>query len=159
MKQQFLVSGSTVIVAIISAIIVMIIHEFTKAIGYLCYIKIYNKKYSKNIVCPGIFRLHRYIDPIGPIFAVTNYSAFSKPYPYMIKSPKASLLIGLSGYLSMGLLFVIAIICHNSILPIVEMNEYVTFILHGLSEFIAYFCVLVFFLMINRLFHIILRIF
>ena len=144
MKEQLIVSGSTVLVAIVAAIIVMIVHDFTKAVAYMCYINIYNKKYNKLIICPGIFKIHRYIDPVGLILAVTNYTAFSKPYPYIIKSKKAALIIGILGYVSLGMLFALAIIGHNYILPTVILHEYVNFILHGVLEFVAYFCVMMF---------------
>ena len=144
MKQQLIVSSSTILVAIIAAILVMIVHDFTKAISYLCYVKIYNKKYNKNLICPGVFKLYRYIDPVGLVLAVTNYTAFSKPYPYIIKSKKAALIIGILGYLSIGILFILAIVGHNYILPVVQLHEYAIFILHGLLEFIAYFSIMMF---------------
>ncbi len=144
MKEQLIISSSKIIVAIVAAIIVMIVHDFTKAIAYMCYIKIYNKKYNKLIICPGIFKIHRYIDPVGLILAVTNYSVFSKPYPYVIKSKKAALIIGILGYASLGILFTLAIIGHNYILPTLAIHKYANFILHGLLEFTAYYCVMMF---------------
>ena len=142
MKQQLIVSAVTIIVALFAATIVMVFHEITKSVAYWCYIKIYNKKYNKLVICPGILKLHRYIDPIGMILALTNYVIFSKQYPFIIKSKKASLLIGLTGYISIVFLFIGAIISHNNFLNYVELHPYLEFFLHGLFEFIAYFCVM-----------------
>ena len=95
----------TFFASIIAASIVMIIHEFVKALAYKCYINMYNKKYNKLNICPGIFRLGRYIDPIGLILSVTNYVSFSRQYPFIIKSKKASFLIGAIGYLTLAFTF------------------------------------------------------
>ena len=113
MKHQLLVSFATLVLAIVAAIIVMIIHEFTKAMAYSIYIRIYNKKYNKEEPCKGIFKFHRYIDPVGVIFAATNNGIFSKQYPFVIRSKKASLIIGIAGYVSLAITFIIASICYR----------------------------------------------
>ena len=68
-------------------------------------IKIYNKKYNKNEKCPGVWEIYKYVDPIGLILAATSNGIFSKQYPFVIRSKKASCLIGLTGYASMIVTF------------------------------------------------------
>ncbi|MBE5935523.1 MAG: hypothetical protein E7262_07000 [Lachnospiraceae bacterium] len=109
MKEQLIDSCMAVLVALIAASVVMIVHELSKALAYKCYIHIYNKKYDKMVICPDILKLHRYIDPVGLILAITNYGLFSKQYPFIIKSKKASFLIGIIGYISLGIVLVLAI--------------------------------------------------
>ena len=105
MKEQLLTSLITIIISIVAAAIVMVIHELTKAIAYLAYIKNYNRKYNKLNICSGILKIHRYIDPVGVILSATNYVTFSKQYPFIIKSRKASFIIGLIGYIITAIMF------------------------------------------------------
>ena len=146
MKHKLLVSLAMVIIAIVAAVIVMIIHELTKAIAYAVYIKIYNKKYNKNEKCIGVWKVHKYIDPIGLILAATSNGIFSKQYPFVIRSKKASFLIGLIGYLALIVLFGAAIVSyriffgHDIVLDNNQIELY--YLLKGIKyilEFIAYF--------------------
>lgn len=86
--------------AFIAGAVVMILHEFPKAF-------IYNrlspnqdpKRRSK------IYKLHHYIDPIGIILCITNQAGFSKPYMYRIKDKKTNLIMGITGLISLLLIF------------------------------------------------------
>lgn len=86
--------------------LVMIVHEFFKSLVYCVYVK----KYEPTIETKGLFRIWRYIDPIGVIFSFCNLGVYSKQYPYIIKSRKAAVTIGLTGYMSMFVTFIVAII-------------------------------------------------
>lgn len=146
MKQALYLSFRTLLIAIVAAFIVMIVHELCKSIAYAIYIRIYNKKYNKKEKCVGVFKLHRYIDPIGVIFAATSNGIFSKQYPFVIRSRKASFLIGLAGYLSMIALFLVTIFIyraffgHDIVLDRDQMVLY--YLIKGtkyIMEFVAYF--------------------
>ncbi len=146
MKQAIYLSFRTLLIAIVAAFFVMIIHELCKSIAYAIYIKIYNKKYNKKEKCEGLFKVHRYIDPVGTIFAATSNGIFSKQYPFVIRSRKASFLIGLAGYVSMALLFLVTIVCyrtffgHDIVLSDDQMVLY--YLIKGtkyIMEFVAYF--------------------
>ena len=146
MKHKLLMSLVMVVIAIVAAVIVMVIHELTKAIAYAIYIKIYNKKYNKNEKCPGIWKIYRYVDPIGLILAATSNGIFSKQYPFVIRSKKASCLIGLSGYLSMLVAFGASVISYRVFFgQDIMFNDNqiaVYYIVKGIKyilEFIAYF--------------------
>lgn len=151
MKHKLIISLAMVAIAIVAAVIVMVIHELMKAIAYAIYIKIYNKKYNKNEKCPGIWKVYKYIDPIGLILAATSNGIFSKQYPFVIRSKKASFLIGLAGYLSLIGIFGASVICYrlyfgqDIILADNQIQLY--YILKGIKyilEFVAYFSVALF---------------
>lgn len=113
MKEQILMAVITVLTSIVATAIVMIVHELAKSIAYLIYVKNYNRKYNKLNICPGIFRLHRYVDPVGLILSVTGYVTISKQYPFLIKSRKASFLIGLIGYITTALMFFTSVLAYR----------------------------------------------
>lgn len=146
MKQALYLSFRTLLIAIVAAMIVMIVHELCKSIAYAIYIRIYNHKYNKKEKCSGIFKIHRYIDPIGVIFSATSNGVFSKQYPFVIRSRKASFLIGLTGYLSMIVLFLVTVLSYRNFFgqTIVLNGDQVllSYLIKGTKytmEFVAYF--------------------
>lgn len=90
--------------ALLAGGFVMILHEFPKAI-------IYNRlNTNKNSNSKhNIYKLHHYIDPIGLILCVTNQAGFSKPYMYRIKDKKTNFILGITGFFSLILVFVVSI--------------------------------------------------
>jgi membrane-associated protease RseP (regulator of RpoE activity) len=90
--------------ALIAGGIVMIIHEFPKAIIYNKMNSNQDKKRKRNI-----YKLHHYIDPIGLVLCVTNQAGFSKPYMYRIKDKKTNLILGITGFISLLVTFAISI--------------------------------------------------
>jgi hypothetical protein len=91
--------------SIIAGIIVMILHEFPKAVIYNRLSPYQDLKRKKNI-----FKLHHYIDPIGILLCITNQAGFSKPYMYRIKDKKTNMILGITGLASLIATFVISII-------------------------------------------------
>ncbi|MDF2587203.1 MAG: hypothetical protein K0S41_1044 [Anaerocolumna sp.] len=90
--------------SIIAGGIVMIIHEFPKALIY----NLMNPNQEKNRK-RNIYKLHHYIDPIGMILCATNQAGFSKPYMYRIKDKKTNLILGITGFISLLITFAISI--------------------------------------------------
>ena len=95
-----------VVVCLIAAVLLMIIHELFKAIVYMI---VRGHKQGGNIDKKGIWKIFRYIDPLGLILAVTCYVPVSKPYMFRIRDRKTNIIIGLSGF------FVLIIIFFSSI--------------------------------------------
>lgn len=91
--------------SIIAGMIVMIIHEFPKAVIYNKLSTYQDVKRKRNI-----YKLHHYIDPIGILLCITNYAGFSKPYMYRIKEKKTNMLLGITGLASLIAIFAISII-------------------------------------------------
>lgn len=89
--------------ALIAGALIMILHEFPKAF-------IYSRINSKSEIKHKhkIFKLHHYIDPIGLVLCVTNQTGFSKPYMYRIKDKKTNLILGITGFLSLFVIFAIS---------------------------------------------------
>lgn len=94
-----------IIATFIAAAIVMILHEFPKAYAYNLLSKDKNRKNKNNI-----FKLHHYIDPIGVLLCITNQAGFSKPYMYRIKDKRTNLILGITGFLSLLIVFSISIL-------------------------------------------------
>ena len=109
-----------IIAVIIAAIIVMVFHEFSKTFVYALYMK----KEKLNYKQYSFFKFWKYIDPIGVILAVVGCGIFSKQYPYLIKSKRAAIGIGLTGYLSMFLLAIMSTISYNNFLTFLKINSY-----------------------------------
>lgn len=96
------------LIKLISALIaggfVMILHELPKAIIYS------NLKPDKNVKSKNnIYRLHQYIDPIGILLCITNQVGFSKPYMYRIKDKKVNFILGITGFFSLIVVFIVSI--------------------------------------------------
>lgn len=93
-----------IIASFIAAAIVMILHEFPKAYVYNLLSKDKNAKNKNNI-----YKLVHYIDPIGMLLCITNVAGFSKPYMYRIKDKRTNLILGITGYISLLVVFAISI--------------------------------------------------
>lgn len=83
---EFLICG-------IVSVLLMILHEFPKAVVYKM------RKRTKKVYNHRIWELHRYIDPVGVILAVTSSVTFSKPFMLRIRDKKTNLLVGCTGFL------------------------------------------------------------
>lgn len=82
------------LMAIFTAAIIMVLHEFPKAVYYCISSEIRTSKHWwKKIVC-----LHRYIDPIGILLAVVSYAGFSKPLMFRVQDQKKNLKMGIIGF-------------------------------------------------------------
>jgi hypothetical protein len=90
--------------ALIAGGLVMILHEFPKAIIYSKMNPNQDPKRKYNI-----YKLYHYIDPIGIILCVTNQAGFSKPYMYRIKDKKMNFILGITGFLSLLVVFAVSI--------------------------------------------------
>lgn len=93
MKEKLLLIACT----LAAAICVMVLHEFAKAFAYFC-----TRDEKKNFF--AMFRLYKYIDPVGIIFSLTALSAFSKPYGYSVGRKKTNAAVGFAGFGSLLLM-------------------------------------------------------
>lgn len=92
-----------IIATFIATAIVMIAHEFPKAFAYSIISKNQDPKKKHKI-----YLLHHYIDPIGMLLCITNHAGFSKPYMYRIKDQKTNFILGLTGFISLLVTFLIS---------------------------------------------------
>lgn len=88
---------------IVSAVIVMILHELPKSIVYCAR----NKSADHNHT---IWKVWHYIDPVGLVFSLTNYSGFSKSYMFRVRSKTTNVWLGVTGYLSLIVMFITGIL-------------------------------------------------
>lgn len=96
-----------ILVCIIAAVILMIIHELTKSIVYLCVRKIEGKAASQN---NSIFAVWRYIDPLGILLAAVCYVPFSKPHLFRIRDKKTNMILGITGFSVLLSVFILSIV-------------------------------------------------
>lgn len=89
----------------IAGCVVMILHEFPKALLYNRLNKKQDPKKKRNI-----YKLYHYIDPIGMLFCLTNQIGFSKPYMYRLKNRKSNMMLGICGFVSLFLVFMASMI-------------------------------------------------
>lgn len=94
-----------ILAAFISGSLVMILHEFPKAILFYM-INPTKEKKDKSI----ILKVYHYIDPIGMIFCITSMAGFSKPYMYRIKDKKTNFVLGVCGLISLALVYLVSVL-------------------------------------------------
>ena len=84
-----------IVICLVAAVLLMVLHELFKAVIFvLLRVKENNKQIIKH---RGIWKLWRYIDPVGLVLAVTCYVPVSKPFMFRIRDKKTNLIIGISG--------------------------------------------------------------
>lgn len=93
-------------ICIIAAALIMVIHELTKSVVYLCVRKIQGQEASHN---NSILAMWRYIDPLGLLLSVTCFVPFSKPHLFRIRDKKTNMVLGVTGFTVLLLLFTLSI--------------------------------------------------
>lgn len=101
-----MISFIQIAAAVFAIILVMILHELPKAI-------VYNMSKGNKDSISDIFHIIRYVDPIGVIFCIATGAGFSKPYRYKIESKKQALAIGITGFGSLLLQFLVCMILYK----------------------------------------------
>lgn len=92
-----------IVICLVAAALLMVLHELFKAVIFvLLRVKENNKQIIKR---RGIWKLWRYIDPVGLVLAVTCYVPVSKPFMFRIRDKKTNLIIGISGLVFLAVIF------------------------------------------------------
>lgn len=84
---------------LLASALAMILHELPKSIVYIL-----TGRHCRAGDRRRIFQFHRYIDPVGWILFLTCHAGCSKPYPYRLKEKDTNIAIGLTGFLSLGVM-------------------------------------------------------
>lgn len=92
-----------IVATIFAAILVMIFHEVIKYTTYLITEPKRKKTDFKNLL-----KVHKFIDVIGIVFFLTTWIGFSRTSKYKISKTKTLSLIGISGLISMLILFAVS---------------------------------------------------
>ena len=128
------------IVAILCAsALVMMFHELPKSIMYIITGRHCGKEDKYNI-----FKLYRYIDPVGLILFIICHAGASRPYPYRLKERDTNVAIGMTGFLSLVLMIVGGAAFYNYLLinyPVfynVGMDQPGLFLLIKMSWYFIY---------------------
>ena len=92
-----------IVICLVAAVLLMVLHELFKSVIFvLLRVKENNKQSIKR---RGIWKLWRYIDPVGLVLAVTCYVPVSKPFMFRIRDKKTNLIIGISGLVFLAVIF------------------------------------------------------
>ena len=92
-----------IVICLVASVLLMVLHELFKAVIFvLLRVKENNKQIIKR---RGIWKLWRYIDPVGLVLAVTCYVPVSKPFMFRIRDKKTNLIIGISGLVFLAVIF------------------------------------------------------
>lgn len=92
-----------IVICLAAAALLMVLHELFKAVIFVLLRGKENNKQS--IKRRGIWKLWRYIDPLGLVLAVTCYVPVSKPFMFRIRDKKTNLIIGISGLVFLTVIF------------------------------------------------------
>lgn len=93
-------------VCIIAAALIMVIHELIKSIVYLLVRKVQGQAASHN---RSIFAVWKYIDPLGLLLSATCFVPVSKPHLFRIRDKKTNMVLGITGFLVLVLIFSLSI--------------------------------------------------
>lgn len=86
----------------VAASVLMIVHELSKAMVYM---GIQRHRKKKRIYTHSIWEVHRYLDPVGILLAITSSVTFSKPFMFRIQDKKVNRILGITGFLVLLLCF------------------------------------------------------
>lgn len=95
----------------------MILHELPKSIVYVL-----TGRHCQDGDRRRIFRLYQYIDPVGLILFLTCHAGCSRPYAYRLKEKDTNAAIGLTGFLTLGVLLMAGYACYHLVLPYLPMT-------------------------------------
>ena len=84
---------------LLASALVMILHELPKSVMYVM-----TSRHCRAGDKRQIWKLHRYIDPVGWILFMTCHAGCSRPYPYRLKEKDTNIAIGLTGFLALGVM-------------------------------------------------------
>lgn len=92
-------------VSIFVAGILMVMHELPKTFVYFCT----SAKEGKKQPWRRMFYVGNYLDPVGILLFSVSYAGFSKPYMFRIQSRKKNILLGITGFLNLVLIFCLSV--------------------------------------------------
>ncbi len=84
---------------LLASALAMILHELPKSVMYVV-----TSRHCRAGDRRQIWKLHRYIDPVGWILFLTCQAGCSRPYPYRLKEKDTNIAIGMTGFLALGVM-------------------------------------------------------
>lgn len=139
-----------ILICIIVSTLLMVIHELTKSIVYLCVRKVQRQAASQN---SSILAVWRYIDPLGILLSVVCFVPFSKPHLFRIRDKKTNMILGITGFLVLLLLFINSIaILKTGVFGMGKLLAKGDFMAHVISLFWQYMAILSFDMFIANMF-------
>lgn len=95
------------VICLFTAALLMILHEFVKASVYMA---LQRAAGSKRKFHNSIWKLHRYVDPVGLILSVTSCAPVSRPFMFRIREKKWNRILGIVGFLTIILTFSLSVL-------------------------------------------------
>ena len=96
---------------LLASALAMILHELPKSIMYIM-----TGRHCTPEDRLRIFRLNRYVDPIGLLFFLVCHAGASRPYPYRLKERDTNIAIGMTGFLALIVMIIGGTACYNFLL-------------------------------------------
>ncbi|WP_132087580.1 hypothetical protein [Frisingicoccus caecimuris] len=90
----------------------MVLHELPKSVVYVL-----TGRHCQAEDRYRIFKLHQYVDPVGWILFLICHAGCSRPYPYRLKEKDTNVAIGLTGFLSLGVMLMAGYAFYHLVLP------------------------------------------
>ena len=90
----------------------MVLHELPKSVVYVL-----TGRHCQAEDRYRIFKLHQYVDPVGWILFLICHAGCSRPYPYRLKEKDTNVAIGLTGFLSLGVMLMSGYAFYHLVLP------------------------------------------
>ena len=87
----------------ITSALIMMLHEFPKSLIFAIRSQVGLKEHL------SVFRIWRYIDPIGMVFSVLFYAPISRPYMFRVSKKETNFLLGCTGFLTLFLIYGLSI--------------------------------------------------
>lgn len=105
-----------VIALLLASALAMILHELPKSIVYVL-----TGRHCQAGDRRRIFQLNRYVDPVGWLLFLFCRAGSSRPYPYRLKEKDTNVAIGLTGFLSLGVMLMAGYTFYNLVVPKLPM--------------------------------------
>ena len=101
---------------LLASSLAMMLHELPKSIAYVL-----TGRHCQAGDRHRIFKLYQYIDPVGCILFLTCNAGCSRPYPYRLKEKDTNVAIGLTGFLTLGVMLMAGSAFYHLVLPYLPM--------------------------------------
>lgn len=111
-----------IVAILLASALAMILHELPKSIVYVL-----TGRHCQAEDRYRIFKLNRYVDPVGWLLFLVCHAGSSRPYPYRLKEKDTNVAIGLTGFLSLGVMLMAGYAFYHLVLPYLPMTLGVSF--------------------------------
>ncbi len=111
---EYMIEAGAILLA---SALAMMLHELPKSMVYVL-----TGRHCQPADRYRIFKLYQYIDSVGWILFLICHAGCSRPYPYRLKEKDTNVAIGLTGFLTLGVLLMAGYASYHLVLPRLPMT-------------------------------------